>query len=159
MQHHCHLASPHNRLMTKTTTMTMSMIVAVVGTLYQRSAPSLGHQLATWRKLITHSTIQSYFWHAQLRSDTRRVTGQDHWVRFWGGRLATSSSQHRTAFLRRCLVLDRPNMSEFMCNLFGTPEEKHVHSSAIRLISNAHKIHVGTLNKTHFNLQTVIFLH
>ncbi len=110
-----------------------------------------------WRKPIIHSTVQSYIWHARLRSDTRRVKGLDHWVRFWGGRLATSSLQCRTAFLRRCLVLYRPNMSEFMWNLFETPEEKHMHSSTIKLISNAHKIHVGGLNKTHFNLQTVIF--
>jgi hypothetical protein len=35
-------------------------------------------------------------------------------------------------------------------NLFGTPDEIHMHSGSIRIISNAHKIHFGALNKSFF---------
>ena len=42
-------------------------------------------------------------------------------------------------FLRRCLVLNRLNTSEFMCNLYGTPYEKHIHLGSTRFISNGHK--------------------
>jgi hypothetical protein len=37
-------------------------------------------------------------------------------------------------------------------NLFGTLDEIHMHSGSIRIISNAHKIHFGALNKTLFQL-------
>ncbi len=71
-----------------------------------------------------------YFWCTRLRQDAKCVIGPDHWIRFWGGRLATSlgyevaSSPHHClsagllvlmqdwAFLCRCLVLDRPNTSD-----------------------------------------------
>jgi hypothetical protein len=46
-----------------------------------------------WCKLIIHHTVQWYFWCTwlRLRSDATRVMGPDHWVRFWGGGLTTSS--------------------------------------------------------------------
>ncbi len=101
-----------------------------------------------WRKPITHCTLQLYFWCTRLRSDARRVVGPDHWVRFWVGRLRLPHHpfiagmlvlKQDYTFLRSCSVLDRPNTSEFMCNLYWTPYEKHIHSSSIRLISNAYK--------------------
>jgi hypothetical protein len=48
--------------------------------------------------------------------------------------------------LRRCLVFDRPSTSEFMCNLYGTPDEKHTNLSSLRLISNAYEINFGATN-------------
>ncbi len=112
-----------------------------------------------WRKRIIHCTVWSYFWCAQLRSNARRVTGPDYWVRFWVGRpphhcltAGLLVLMQDCEFLRRGLVLDRPNMSDFMCNLHGTPLQENAHSSFIRLISNAHKIHFCALNKTLFQL-------
>ncbi len=78
------------------------------------------------RPIIDYTVLyKPYFWHTRLRPDDRHVIGPDHWVRFWGVEPTTSSGYEvagyhiittslpgcRTAFLRRCLVLDRPNTS------------------------------------------------
>ncbi len=46
-----------------------------------------------------------------------------------------------------------------MCNLHGTPFQEYAHLSFIRLISNAHNINFGALNKPLFHSQTVTYFH
>ncbi len=74
-------------------------------------------------RLIILCTVQGYFWRTRQRSDAIHVMRPDCWVRsevlsptpHWDMRkqihhiITTSSLGCRTAFLRRCLVLDRPN--------------------------------------------------
>ncbi len=49
-------------------------------------------------KLCIHCTVQSYFWYTRPRSDASPVIAEPNcWVRFWGGRLTTSSHQRKTA--------------------------------------------------------------
>ncbi len=73
-------------------------------------------------------TVQGYFWRTQQRSDAMRVMRPNRWVRsevlsptpHWNMRwqshhiITTSLPGCKTAFLCKCLVLDRPNTSELM---------------------------------------------
>ncbi len=93
-------------------------------------------------------TVQEYFWHTWLnltRSDAIRVIRPDCWVRSdvlsptphrdmrWQSHhiITKSSPGCRTAFLHRCLVLDRPNTSDLMVismDLFSYTGLGHFHS-------------------------------
>ncbi len=73
-------------------------------------------------KLIIHRTVQWCFWQVWLLHMWWGQTIESglrwwahHIIKIWGGRSATSSPWCRTAFLHRRLVLDRPNMSGFIC--------------------------------------------
>ncbi len=88
------------------------------------------------RRPIILRTVQEYFLARPTRSDAIRVIRPDRWVRSevlsptphrdmrWQSHriITTPLPGCRTAFLCRCLVLDRPNMSELMVismNLFS----------------------------------------
>ncbi len=90
------------------------------------------------RRPIILCTVQGYFWRARLRSDAICVTRPDHWVRsevlnqiligIWGGRSTTLSPHHHpiiTAFLRRCLVLDRPTHQDPCASLWRSGWDTH----------------------------------
>ncbi len=79
-------------------------------------------------RLIILHTVQEFFWCTWQRSDAIHMIRQDHWVRSevlsptnhqdmkWQSHhiITISSLGCRTAFLRRCSVLDRPNTSDLM---------------------------------------------
>jgi hypothetical protein len=82
-----------------------------------------------------------------------------HIIRLWDGRLATSSSHCRTAFLCRCLVLDGPNTPEFLCISLELRMRYTciwaLQVSSLMLIKSI----LGHLTKSYFNLQKVTFFH
>jgi hypothetical protein len=135
------------------------------------------HSFAHWCKLITHRTIQWCFLAHPIKvrrytCDGARLLSQvlrwwaHHIIRLWVGRLATSSSQCRTAgpdaglaFLCRCLALDRPNTSDLLVIFMDLFSYARLDHAQLKFSYHLIKSILVYLPQRFFNLQTITFFH